>query len=145
MTKDITELLAEDITAVLDYLSRVIGATDDGGSHYLHEKAAQLARATQRLHEHLSARSQPGTPIEWDRDKRFSPTKLNALVARDARHYAAGRALYPAGGDVRVAERRAALEAAANALPLADLDLTPAQHHAVTQWLLARAEDVAPL
>lgn len=139
MTTDITQLLAEDMTAVLDFLSRLMGATEDGGSAYLHDKSRQLARATERLHEHLSTR--PG--MEWDQNKRFSPTKLTTLIARDARHYAAGRALYPRGGDVRAAERRAALEAAANAVPLEDLDLSPEQNRAVSQWLLARAEGEA--
>lgn len=139
---DITPILAEDMTSVLDYLSRVIGAADNGSPNYMHDKAGQLALAAERLHRHMSDLSAtPEPPYRHDPSRTFAPARLRALIARDARHYVAGRALYPHGGDPIVAARRAALESAATDMRYGTpAGLTPAQADAVAAWLLARAE-----
>jgi hypothetical protein len=147
-TTDITSQLAEDMTSILDYLSRLVGAADMGNSDYVHEKASQLARATRILCSRLSKRPLPADPAEsievgdWhDPDKQFDPARLRALIARDARHYAAGRALYPVGGDAAAAAVRRALESAANAIRFDPATgFTPTQADVIAQWLLERAE-----
>jgi hypothetical protein len=143
-SKDITAPLAGDIVSLLDFLSRVINAADAGNGHYAHEKASQLSSAALQLYRRLSRHplpTDPNEPLAPDPAARFDPQRLRATVAADARHYLAGRALYPIGDDPRAAERRHALEAAANDLIFAaDLPgLTPALADSVAAWLREKA------
>lgn len=101
--------LAEDMTAVLDYVSRVKQALDAGEWHYLFDKAGQLARAADELkiaagYEIDERQLRPSTAAR--------PEAITAAVQRDARHYTAGRLLYPAPEDPARAERQAATAAA---------------------------------
>lgn len=141
---DITQMLAEDLTRVLDYLSRMLGAADDGNHNYMHDKADGLARAARSLYVHMSERDPeagPAEPLRHDADKRFDPARLRKLMIREARHYRAGRALYPSDNSLEVAARRSALEAAANDLRFGGpKDVAPAVADVIAGWLLARAE-----
>lgn len=142
--KDITALLADDITSILDYLSRMLGAAEDGSPHYMHDKARELGYAALRTHRHMSEDPLPEHQLEpgrFDGNQTFNPAKLRELVTEYARHYRAGRALYPTGGDHQTAGRRAALQAAATAIQIDGPEgLDPATANAVASWLLARAE-----
>lgn len=98
--------IAEDMTSVLDFLSRLQGAIDDGNWHYAHDKASQLVRAAQQLEAALG--------YEVDR-KRSEPTArgkwVTATIRRLAQHYSAGRALYPAPPDPAGEARKAQIAA----------------------------------
>lgn len=141
---DITQQLAEDMTSILDYLSRVIGAAEDGNHHYMHDKAAGLARAAWRLYARMSesaAAAGPGEALRHDPSRRFDPARLRKLITREARHYRAGRALYPADNNAIAAARRSALEAAATDVRFGGpKDVPPAVADVIAGWLLARAE-----
>jgi hypothetical protein len=85
--------IAEDMTAILDYLSRLIQGVDDGDWHYVYDKAGELACAAQRL------KDAAGYEIDHRRTRPCEaarPQTINAAITRDARRYLAGRALYPA-------------------------------------------------
>lgn len=94
--------IAEDMTSVLDFLSRLQGAIDDGNWHFAHDKAGQLVRAAKQLEAALG--------YEVDR-KRSEPAArgktVTAAIRRYARHYRAGRALYPQKVDPEREQRRA--------------------------------------
>lgn len=141
---DITQMVAEDLTSILDFLSRVIGAADDGSHHYMHDKAAELARAARRLYVHMSVpdpEAGPAEPLRHDESKRFDPARLRRFITIYARHYRAGRALYPADNSAEVAARRSALESAASDLRFGGpKDVPPAVADVIAGWLLARAE-----
>jgi hypothetical protein len=93
------QLIAEDFVAVLDYLSRVMQGLDEGHWHYAREKTAALAEAAERLFDRLSAEPRRSGDT-WPALARVhaDPVRLRAVIAQYGRHYAAGRALYPAGG-----------------------------------------------
>lgn len=95
--------IAEDMTSILDFLSRLQGAIEDGNWHYAHDKTGQLVRAAKQLEAALG--------YEVDR-KRTDPAArgeaVTAAISRYARHYRAGRALYPdPEREVRVAKTAA--------------------------------------
>lgn len=93
--------IAEDMTSVLDYVSRVKQGVDTGEWHYVLDKAHELARAAERL--------RAAAEYEIDRgpgDPAARPKAIVATVTRDARHYVAGRALYPAPVSEEQTERR---------------------------------------
>lgn len=98
--------IAEDMTSVLDFLSRLQGAIDDGNWHYAHDKAGQLVRVAQQLEAALG--------YEVDR-KRSEPAArgktVTAAIRHYARHYAAGRALYPVPPDPAGEARKAQIAA----------------------------------
>jgi len=136
--KDVTRLVAEDLVAVLDFVSRVCTAADGGNLHYLQDKAGELVLAAQRLQQHLPARQLDRLLVD--------PARLRRLVTRDGRHYRAGRALYPQGGSQEHAGRTDALRQAAAVIALPavggvsdELGLTREQADAVAAWLLTRA------
>ena len=84
--------IAEDMVTVLDYVSRVKQGVDGGEWHYVLDKAAELARAAQRLSDAA------GYEIEERQTKprqAARPAVVKAAVTTWARHYSAGRALYP--------------------------------------------------
>lgn len=141
---DITELLAEDMASVLDFLSRMIGAADGGDSHYLHDKARELGSSVRRLYVHMSEQDPsagPNDPLRFDANKRFDSARLRRFITIYARHYRAGRALYPSDNSAEVAARRSALEAAATDLRFGGpKGLAPGVADVVAGWLLARAE-----
>lgn len=98
--------IAEDMTAILDYVSRVKQGVDDGEWHYVFDKAGELARAAQRL--------QNAAEYEIDRkprDPAARPKAIVATVTREARHYVAGRALYPAPVSAEQEQRKAQIAA----------------------------------
>jgi alpha-D-ribose 1-methylphosphonate 5-triphosphate synthase subunit PhnG len=100
--------IAEDMTSVLDYVSRVKRGIDGGEWHYVLDKAAELARAAQRLSDAA------GYEIEERRAKPRQAARPKAIIdaiTRYARHYVAGRALYPAPVDPEAEERRARIAA----------------------------------
>jgi hypothetical protein len=84
--------IAEDMTAVLDYVSRVKQGIDGGDWHYVLDKAVGLAKVAQQLADAA------GYEIDHRRTKpreAARPDAIVVIITRDARHYAAGRALYP--------------------------------------------------
>src|SRR5207244_1766374 len=93
-----TQHIAEDMTSILEFLSRVMQAVEEGNANYLHDKAGQLARAARRLQADVSKHPLPEDPNEHparDRTKRFDPARVQRLIEQSASHYRAGRALYP--------------------------------------------------
>ncbi|MGO1049814.1 hypothetical protein [Crossiella sp. CA198] len=142
---DITDLLAEDLVRLLDYLSRVLGAADDGNLHYLHDKAHGLAGAARQVYDQLSTDQRPNHPEDFrrlDETQTFNPVRLRTLLTTQARFYRAGRALYPVGGDINAATAKHALDRAALDLEFGAPDaagLTPDQVYAVAQWLREQA------
>jgi hypothetical protein len=98
--------IAEDMTSVLDFVSRVKQGVDEGNWHYVFDKAGELARAAQRLKD--------AAEYEIDRKPKDPPARPKAIVAtvtRDARHYVAGRALYPAPVSADQEKRKAQIAA----------------------------------
>jgi hypothetical protein len=101
LTRD-EQLIAEDFTRVLDYLSRVMQGLERGNWHYTREKTDALARAADQLFARLSEGPRRGplsgddAPV-WPRlaPVHADPERLRAAICEYARHYAAGRALYP--------------------------------------------------
>lgn len=94
--------IAEDMTSVLDFLSRLQGAIDDGSWNYAHDKAGGLVRAAKQLEAALGyevdrKRTEPAARGKW----------VTAAIRRYARHYRAGRALYPAPPDPAAEDRKA--------------------------------------
>ncbi|PXY33535.1 hypothetical protein BAY59_10655 [Prauserella coralliicola] len=116
MTKrktDVSERLAEDIVSVLDYLSRVLQGAEEGNLYYLHDKAGGLERAARRLYMTLSGPNDAfPDPLEVDRSITFHPTRVQKLVACDARHYRVGRALYPETEETKARRVRIAADVA---------------------------------
>lgn len=103
--------IAEDMTSVLDFLSRLQGAIEDGNWNYAHEKAGQLARAANQLTAALG--------YELER-KRSEPAArgpaVDAAIRHYARHYRAGQLLYPEPDDPASAARKAKAAAEVTAL-----------------------------
>jgi hypothetical protein len=94
--------IAEDMTSVLDFLSRLQGAINDGNWHYAHDKAGQLVGAAKQLEAAL------GHEVDRKRsDPAARPKAVAAAIRRYARHYSAGRALYPAPPDPAAEDRKA--------------------------------------
>lgn len=94
--------IAEDMVTVLDYISRVKQGVDGGEWHYVLDKAAELARAAQRLSDAA------GYEIEERQAKprqAARPSVVTAAVTTWSRHYSAGRALYPE--DAQSSDRKA--------------------------------------
>jgi hypothetical protein len=90
MTEQLTQdevRLVEAYVSVLDFMSRCAHAIDDGNTHYLWEKAGQLARAAGWL-EKVLAQSR-GKP-------RVRPEEVLSAVRHHSRHYRACRLLHPA-------------------------------------------------
>lgn len=77
------ERTAEETVSVLDYMSRLIGAIEDGNWRYARDKHAQLTRTLETLGKQLARKDMPaaGEPVA-------------AYVAAESRHYRIGRALY---------------------------------------------------
>jgi hypothetical protein len=99
--------IAEDMTSVLDFLSRLQGAIDDGNWRYAHDKASQLMRAAEQLH----------TALGYEIDRKHSGPAargkaVTAAIRHYARHYRAGRALYPAPVSQEQEARKARVAAA---------------------------------
>lgn len=86
--------IAEDMASVLDKLSRVIQGLDGGNLHYAEEKAWQLLNDVEALHRHLDSAVKNA-----DQEPAVRPDLLTAAITEFARHYAAGRALYPIDSD----------------------------------------------
>jgi hypothetical protein len=141
---DVTTSVARDLADLLDALSRVVHAADGGNTPYLHEKAQHLHETAQRLLRRLSLPANP--ELVHDATKYVDPARLRSLVTELALHYAAGRALYPTGGDPQVAASRHVLErvAADVAFTTEIPGLAPAVADAVAAWLRNRATSLGP-
>ena len=100
--------IAEETTSVLDYLSRVQSALEEGSWRYAWEKSLDLHRVAGRLAKVLEFELE-----EKRASKRARPRFVIAAIAQFARHYRAGRALFPRGGDPAAAAVRAALDSTA--------------------------------
>jgi hypothetical protein len=103
--------IAEDMTSILDFLSRIQQGLDEGNWHYARDKIYEFVRAVERL----------GVALEVELGERRTaarsrPKFVKAAITEFARHYRAGRALYPVGGDPVAAGVRAAIERAAAGL-----------------------------
>lgn len=110
-TTDRTQQIAEDITSILDYLSRVLQGAEEGNIHYLHDKAGQLANAARRLQLDLSAIPEKDEyTLRVDRSVTVNPSRLQQLVCRYARHYRVGRALFPLTPEQKAERKRIAAE-----------------------------------
>lgn len=84
--------LAEDMAGVLDLLSRVMLALDQVVNlHYAVEKAGTLVERVERLEMHLEA-----AKTHAGKEPAIRVDMLKAAITESARHYHAGRALYPA-------------------------------------------------
>ncbi|MFF5988109.1 hypothetical protein [Prauserella flavalba] len=111
---DKSEHIAEELTSVLDFLSRVMQALDEGNVHYLWDKSFHLARVARRLHGAVCEAPEPGQPAaavlgDLNRKVTFDPARVRRLIEHNARHYRAGRALYPQAVD-ELAQRRIAAD-----------------------------------
>lgn len=85
--------IAEDMTSILDYLSRLMQGINNGDWHYVYDKANELARTA-----HLP-KDAAGYEIEHQQTKPRETARPQAIIAtitRDARHHITGRTLYPA-------------------------------------------------
>jgi hypothetical protein len=140
---DVTELVAEELVSVLDFLSRVVQAGDSSNTNYMQDKVNQMGHAVRRLLARLSEFPLPtniNKPVGWDETKAVDGARLRELVTEWGRHYHAARLLYPS-----VSPERKALEAAGTALAAAGggLGLSAPATEAVTAWLLSRAAEYA--
>lgn len=142
---DRTDAVAEQLTDLLDLISRVFNGADQGNAHYLHDKLGSLTRAAANAHGALSENGRTAPRFEnceWNPSLTIDPVRLRALLTRSGSDYRAGRALYPIGGDQGAAVAKATLDQAAAALEFgtpAALGLTAEQASAVAQWLRDRA------
>lgn len=92
--------IAEDMIEILDFVSRVKQGVDSGEWHYVLDKAG----------EHLKKAAE----YEIDRKPRDPAARPKAIVATitsGARHYVAGRALYPAPVTAEQQERQTQIAA----------------------------------
>lgn len=82
--------LAEDMAAVLDLLSRVMNGLEGANVRYAEEKAGALGEKVERLWNHLTLAMELA-----GKEAAIRPHMLKAAITEFARHYSAGRALYP--------------------------------------------------
>jgi hypothetical protein len=77
------ERIAEETVSAIDFMSRMIGAIEDGRWSYASDKLAQLARTLETLSKQLDRKDQTadGGPVA-------------AAIRRESRHYRIGKALY---------------------------------------------------
>lgn len=124
--------ITEHTTSLLDYLSRAVGAIRDGNGDYLHAKLHELGRALTSLTAAAQERKQFNGPV------------VTAKIAHAARHYSAGRRLFPVDDDPVEAARQRALEKAATDLQFDPPDgLVPEATAVVARWLRDQAKKPA--
>jgi hypothetical protein len=77
------ERIAEETVSAIDFMSRMLGAIEDGRWSYASDKLAQLARTLETLAKQLDRKDQTadGGPVA-------------AAIRRESRHYRIGKALY---------------------------------------------------
>ncbi|MEV4059693.1 hypothetical protein [Nonomuraea dietziae] len=76
--------IAEETVSAIDFMSRMLGAIEDGNWYYARDKLGQLSRALNNLDTQLSRTEvADGKPVA-------------AYVAEHSRHYRVGKALYGA-------------------------------------------------
>ncbi|MFD4933370.1 hypothetical protein [Streptomyces virginiae] len=109
--------LAEDLAGVVDFLSRFLGAVEDGSWRYAHETADQLRESIERFQRRMTDTVPDGHgDIKRDDEgravRRFSAPnadgkRVHQATTAFAQPYAAGRALFPIDGleDDRVKTR----------------------------------------
>lgn len=107
--------IAEDMTSVLDFLSRLQQGIDEGNWHYAQDKIPDLVRVATRLRIALNMALKEKQPARQAR-----PTWVVAAISEFARHYQAGRVLYPVRRDHDPATNRRLLERVAR-----DIQATP--------------------
>lgn len=125
--------IAEDMTSVLDFLSRIRQGLDEGNWHYARDKIYEFVRAAERLGAALDAELGERRPAH-----RARPRFVHTAIAQFARHYWAGRVLYPLGGDPVAAQVRTTIEQTAIALQLNPPDGISPQDAAVLAAALRR-------
>lgn len=103
--------IAEEMTSVLDFLSRIQQGLEQGNWHYVEDKIHHLVRAAERLSAAV------GYELEETRAaRRARPEAITAAIRQFARHYHAGRALYPVDRNQDAATTRVLLDLAARDL-----------------------------
>ncbi|WP_330335624.1 hypothetical protein OHS33_38985 (plasmid) [Streptomyces sp. NBC_00536] len=126
--------LAEDLAGVMDFLSRFLGAAEEGNWRYANDKADQLRESIEKFQRRLTDTVPDGRgDVQRDEDgrpvRRFAPPNADGKRVHQAttayvQSYEAGRALFPIDGleDDQVKarlladlERTAALRAAMDA------------------------------
>ncbi|WP_219512883.1 hypothetical protein [Nonomuraea ceibae] len=75
--------IAEETVSAIDYMSRMLGAIEDGRWSYALDKLEQLVRPLERLGMQLSRREETA-----------KGPQVAALVRQESRHYRIGKALY---------------------------------------------------
>jgi hypothetical protein len=123
--RDSETRIAEDMTGVLDFLSRIQQGIEQGNWRYVQDKIPDLVRNAERL-----STATEGAREEKHAARKPRPNFVIAAISEFARHYRAGRALYPTLLDHDAPTRRRLLERAARdivenppqGVNLADLD-----------------------
>ncbi|MEV7805079.1 hypothetical protein AB0O28_19220 [Microbispora sp. NPDC088329] len=85
--------IAEETVSAIDFMSRMIGAIEDGNWRYAADKLGQLDRTLETLSKQLARK-----------DYQAAGPGVAAYVARESQHYRIGRALY--GRPAEDAKRR---------------------------------------
>lgn len=122
--------IAEDMTSVLDFLSRIQQGLEQGNWHYVRDKIPDLVRAAERLSAAVNYELE-----ETRAARRARPEVVTDAIRLFARYYHAGRALYPVHRNQDAATARVLLDLAAR-----DLQMRPP--HGVS---LAEADRVAEI
>lgn len=126
--------IAEETISAIDFMSRLLGAIEDGNWHYAGDKLGQLTRTLETLGKQVARKDQPaaGPPVE-------------AAVRQGAIHYRIGKALY---GGRRAAAVPSPLEQVEEAKRQRDfageIDAVPAGYRALetAPWYPARMGDI---
>ncbi|RSS94267.1 hypothetical protein EF903_06935 [Streptomyces sp. WAC05292] len=100
--------LAEDLAGIVDYLSRFLGAVEEGNWRYANDKAGQVRDSVERFQRRLTETVPDGRgDVERDEDgravRRYVPSNADGKRVHQAttafvQDYAAGRALFPIDG-----------------------------------------------
>jgi hypothetical protein len=113
--RDTETQIAECMAGVLDFLSRLQSGLEQGNWYYAQDKIPDLIRSAERLRTALNTALR--TPHARRKPR---PSHVIAAISQFARHYHAGRVLYPMHRDHDVATTRWLLERAAH-----DIQVTP--------------------
>jgi hypothetical protein len=107
--RDTETRIAEDMTSILDFLSRIQQGIEQGNWHYVQDKIPDLVRSAERLRVAADAALDESQSACKPR-----PNFVIAAISEFARHYRAGRVLYPTLLDHDAPTRRRLLERAAH-------------------------------
>jgi hypothetical protein len=106
--RDAETRIAEDMTGILDFLSRIQQGIEQGNWRYVQDKIPDLVRNAEKLRVAADAALE-----ERHAARKPRPNFVIAAISEFARHYRAGRALYPTLLDQDAPTRRRLLERAA--------------------------------